>query len=40
MQKKFIEEIESRGKQDIKEKVEKKDKFGDEICVLTMKNED
>ena len=40
MQKKFIEEIESRGKQDIKEKKEKKDGFGDEVCILTMKNED
>ena len=39
MQQKFIEEIESRGKQDIKEKIEKKDGFADEVCVLTMKNE-
>ena len=39
MQKKFIEEIESRGKQDIKEKVEKKDKFGSEIITLTTQNE-
>ena len=39
MQKKFIEEIESRGKQDIKEKVEKKDKFGNEIITLTTQNE-
>ena len=39
MQKKFIEEIESRGKQDIKERIEKKDGFADEVCVLTMKNE-
>ena len=39
MQQKFIEEIESRGKQDIKERIEKKDGFADEVCVLTMKNE-
>jgi DNA repair exonuclease SbcCD ATPase subunit len=39
MQKKFIEEIESRGKQDIKGKVEKKDKFGSEIITLTTQNE-
>ena len=39
MQKKFIEEIESRGKKDIKEKVEKKDKFGSEIITLTTQNE-
>ena len=39
MQKKFIEEIESRCKQDIKERIEKKDGFADEVCVLTMKNE-
>ena len=39
MQNKFIEEIESRGKQDIKEKVEKKDKFGSEIITLTTQNE-
>ncbi len=39
MQKKFIEEIESRGKQDIKEKVEKKNKFGNEIITLTTQNE-
>ena len=39
MQKKFIEEIESRGKQDIKEKIEKKDKFGTEIITLTTQNE-
>ena len=39
MQKKFIEEIESRGKQDIKEKLEKKDKFGSEIITLTTQNE-
>ena len=39
MQKKFIEEIESRGKQDIKEKVEKKNGFGNEIITLTTHNE-
>ena len=40
MQKKFIEEIESRGKQDIKEKVEKKDKFGNEILNFITHNEE
>ena len=39
MQKKFIEEIESRGKKNIKEKVKKKDGFGDEIITLTTQNE-
>ena len=39
MQKKFIEEIESRGKQDIKEKVEKKNGLGNEIVILTTQNE-
>ena len=39
MQKKFIEEIESRGKQDIKEKREKKDGLGNEILTLTTQNE-
>ena len=40
MQKKFIEEIESRGKQDIKEKREKKDGFANEILSFITHNEE
>ena len=40
MQKKFIEEIESRGKQDIKEKREKKDGFSNEILNFITQNEE
>ena len=40
MQKKFIEEIESRGKQDIKEKREKKDGFANEIHNFITHNEE
>ena len=40
MQKKFIEEIESRGKQDIKEKKEKKDGFANEILNFITHNEE
>ena len=40
MQKKFIEEIESRGKQDIKEKKEKKDGFANEILSFITNNEE
>ena len=40
MQKKFIEEIESRGKQDIKEKREKKDGFTNEILNFITHNEE
>ena len=40
MQKKFIEEIESRGKQDIKEKREKKDGFANEILSFITNNEE
>ena len=40
MQKKFIEEIESRGKQDIKEKKEKKDGFANEILNFISHNEE
>ena len=40
MQKKFIQEIESRGKQDIKEKKEKKDGFANEILNFITHNEE
>ena len=40
MQKKFIQEIESRGKQDIKEKREKKDGFANEILNFITHNEE
>ena len=40
MQKKFMDEIESRGKESIERKKKKKDSLGDEICVLIMQNED
>ena len=40
MQKKFIEEIESRGKQDIKEKKDKKDGFANEILNFITHNEE
>ena len=40
MQKKFIEEIESRGKQDIKEKRQKKDGFANEILNFITHNEE
>ena len=39
MQQNFIEEIESRSKESIDRRVGKKDSLGDEICILTMKNE-
>ena len=39
MQKKFIEEIESRGKDDIEDKKKKSRELGDEICVLMLENE-
>ena len=39
MQENFMEEIESRGKERIERKKNKKDSLSDEICVLTMKNE-
>ena len=39
MQENFMEEIESRGKERIDRKKNKKDSLSDEICVLTMKNE-
>ena len=40
MQKNFIKELEDRGKDDIAENAKKRDKLGDEICVLIMKTED
>ena len=40
MQQKFIEEIESRGKQDIKERIEKKDGFANEILNFITHNEE
>ena len=39
MQENFMEEIESRGKERIERKKNKKDSLSDEICILTMKNE-
>ena len=39
MQNKFMDEIESRGKESIERKKTKQDSLGDEICVLIMKNE-
>ena len=39
MQENFMEEIESRGKERIERKNDKKDSLSDEICVLIMKNE-
>ena len=39
MQKKFMDEIESRGKESIEKKKEKQDSLSDEICVLIMQNE-
>ena len=39
MQEKFMNEIESRGKESIEQKKKKQDSLSDEICVLTMKNE-
>ena len=40
MQENFIKELEEQGKTNIAENEKKRDKLGDEICVLTMKNED
>ena len=40
MQEKFMDEIESRGKESIERKKKKQDSLGDEICVLIMQNED
>ena len=39
MQQNFIEEIEQRGKDDIAEKKKKSRELGDDICILTSKNE-
>ena len=39
MQQTFIEEIEKRGKDDIAEKKKKSRELGDDICILTSKNE-
>jgi len=39
MQQNFIEEIEKRGKDDIAEKKKKSRELGDDICILTSKNE-
>jgi DNA repair exonuclease SbcCD ATPase subunit len=39
MQQNFIEEIEKRGKDDIAEKKKKSREIGDDICILTSKNE-
>jgi len=39
MQKNFIEEIEKRGQDDIAEKKKKSRELGDDICILTSKNE-
>ena len=39
MQENFIKELEEQGKTNIAENAKKRDKLGDEICVLTMKNE-
>jgi len=39
MQKKFIDEIESRGKEDIEDKKKKSRELGDEVCVLMLENE-
>ena len=39
MQKKFMSEIESQGKERIEGKRKKQDSLSDEICILTMKNE-
>jgi len=39
MQEKFIGEIEKRGKDDIEEKKKKSRELGDEVCILTSKNE-
>ena len=39
MQQNFIEEIEQRGKDDIAEKKKKSRDLGDDICILTSKNE-
>ena len=40
MQKNFIKELEDRGKDDIAENAKKREKLGDEICVLIMQTED
>ena len=39
MQKKFIDEIETRGKEDIEDKKKKSRELGDEVCVLMLENE-
>ena len=39
MQTEFIEQIEKRGNDDIKDKKKKSRVLGDEICVLMLKNE-
>ena len=39
MQEEFIEQIEKRGQDDIKDKKKKSRELGDEICVLMLKNE-
>jgi len=39
MQRKFIDEIESRGKEDIEDKKKKSRELGDEVCVLMLENE-
>ena len=39
MQKKFIDELETRGKEDIEDKKKKSRELGDEVCVLMLENE-
>jgi len=39
MQRKFIDEIETRGKEDIEDKKKKSRELGDEVCVLMLENE-
>ena len=38
MQERFIQDVETRGKVDIKQKKKKKDALGDDICVYIMEN--
>jgi len=40
MQERFMNEIETRGKEDIEKKKKKMDSLGDDICVCIMQNED
>ena len=40
MQENFIKELEEQGKTNIAENAKKRDKLGDEVCVLIMQNED